>query len=351
MSTRLLQVILQPKFTGSSIVKQKIIYKHSTLDLTDEERIALEASLPEYWHSEKDRLVRFEYYDDMYFCERYKDYFDYKTRETSQKYYKYDVATDDQAQQLYAFFLNQYTKIKISRIENLYERVAGQVGDLTYVKYSLLESRNELLKNSDFVMMPDYPIDADEKEKWVTYRQELRDLTAQQAWIDGDLLNVNMPVSPTPKDQLAVFREQMADLSQIPQDLLDAATQEVIDSGSMESVIRDISQVSVKFELLKGLSKMKLPMLDLDFEVLSQDQDYFDASLYAIKEEMDGESVLPQDWWETATTDVDSLIAGINQKLSAYDVSFNINDILTSIVNTNIERQKEFDALLEEEDL
>ena len=78
MSTRLLQVILQPKFTGSSIVKQKIIYKHSTLDLTDEERIALEASLPDYWHSEKDRLVRFEYYDDMYFCERYKDYFDYK---------------------------------------------------------------------------------------------------------------------------------------------------------------------------------------------------------------------------------------------------------------------------------
>lgn len=349
MSTRLLQVILQPKFNGSSIVKQKIFYKNSSLDLTDEERIALEASLPEYWHTQKDRLVRFEYYDDMYFCERYKDYFDYKTRETSQKYYKYDVATDDQAQQLYAFFLNQYTKIKIARIENLYEKISGEVGDLTYVKYSLLESRNELLKDSDFVMMPDYPIDEDEKAKWATYRQELRDLTSQQAWIDGDLLNINMPVSPVPKDQLAVFRAQIADLSNIPQDLLDATTQGIIDNGTMETVIRDISQVSVKFELLKALSKMKLPMLDLDFDVLSQDSDYFNTSLYAIKEEMDGESVLPQDWWETATADVDSLIAGINQKLAAYDVSFTINDILTSIVNTNIERQKEINALMEEE--
>lgn len=349
MSTRLLQVILQPKFNGSSIVKQKIIYKNSSLDLTDDERIALEASLPEYWHSEKDRLVRFEYYDDMYFCERYKDYFDYKTRETSQKYYKYDVATGDQAQQLYAFFLNQYTKIKISRIENLYEKVAGEVGDLTYVKYSLLESRNELLKDSDYVMMSDYPIDADEKAKWVTYRQELRDLTSQQAWVDGDLLNVNMPVSPVPKDQLAVFRAQIADLSNIPQDLLDATTQGIIDNGTMETVIRDISQVSVKFELLKALSKMRLPMLDLDFDVLSQDSDYFNTSLYAIKEEMDGESVLPADWWETATTDVDSLISGINEKLASYDVSFTINDILTSIVNTNIERQKALDALQEEE--
>jgi len=349
MSTRLLQVILQPKFTGSSIVKQKIVYKQNTLDLTDDERIALEASLPEYWHSGKDRLVRFEYYDDMYFCERYRDYFDYKTRETGQKYYKYDVATEDEAQQLYAYILNQYTKIKIGRIENLYEQIAGQVGDLTYVKYSLLESRNELLKDSDFVMMPDYPIDEDTKAKWVTYRQELRDLTAQQAWIDGDLLNVNMPVSPTPKDQLAVFREQIADMSQIPQDLLDAATQEVVDSGSIEDIVRNISQVSVKFELLKGLSRMKLPMLDLDLEVLSQDSDYFDASLYAIKEEVEGESTFPQDWWETATSDVDALIQGINEKLAAYDVSFTINDVLTSVVNTNIERQKEFDALLEEE--
>ena len=38
MSTRLLQVILQPKFTGS-IVKQKIVYKQNTLDLTDDEEL------------------------------------------------------------------------------------------------------------------------------------------------------------------------------------------------------------------------------------------------------------------------------------------------------------------------
>lgn len=351
MSTRLLQVILQPKFNGSSLVKQKIVYKNNSLDLTDAERASLEASLPEYWHSSKDCLARFEKYDDMYFCERYKDYFNYQTRETDKKYYKFDIASDEEAQQLYVFFLNQYTKIKIARIENLYEQVQGTVGDMTYVKYSLLDSRDKLLAESDYVMMPDYPMDETDRQKWKEYRQSLRDLTDQQAWIDGDLLNIVMPVSPTPKSQLAVFREQLANLSSIPQDLLDITTQDIIENGTMESIIQNISQVSIKFELLKGLSKMKLPMIELDYTALQNDSDYFNQSLYSIKDEMEDESALPEDWWQAATTNIDSLIDGINEKLSTYQVNFTINDILTSIVSRNIARQQELNALEAEEEI
>jgi len=350
MSVRLLQVILQPKFNGSSIVKQKIVYKGNSLDLTDAERASLESSLPEYWHSSKDSLSRFEKYDDMYFCERYKEYFNYQTRESDKKYYKFDVASNEETQKLYIFFLNQYTRIKIARIENLYEQVQGTVGDMTYVKYSLLDSRDTLLQESDYIMLPDYPIDEEDREKWKTYRQSLRDLTDQQAWIDGDLLKIEMPISPAPKNQLAVFRQQLANLSAIPQDLLDATTQDIIDNGTMESVIKNISQVSIKFELLKGLSKMKLPMLDLDYTALSNDADYFNESLYSIKDEIQDESLLPKDWWETATSNIDTLISNINDKLSTYQVNFTINDILTSIVNDNIARQKALNLLeLEEE--
>lgn len=351
MSVRLLQVILQPKFNGSSIVKQKIVYRGNVLDLTDAERASLESLLPEYWHTSKDSLARFEKYDDMYFCERYKEYFNYQTRESDKKYYKFDVASDEEAQKLYVFFLNQYTRIKIARIENLYEQVQGTVGDMTFVKYSLLDSRDKLLQESDYVMMADYPMEEDEREKWKVYRQSLRDLTDQQAWVDGDLLNIVMPVSPTPKSQLAIFREQLANLSSIPQDLLDATAQNIIENGTMESVIQNIAQVSVKFELLKGLSKMKLPMLDLDYTALENDSDYFNESLYSIKNEVEDESLLPADWWETATSNIDLLISNINDKLATYQVNFTINDILTSIVNDNIARQQALNMLESEEEV
>ena len=40
--------------------------------------------------------------------------------------------------------------------------------------------RNALLNESDkIVSVPDYPIDNEKKQKWIRYRQELRDITLQ----------------------------------------------------------------------------------------------------------------------------------------------------------------------------
>ena len=39
--------------------------------------------------------------------------------------------------------------------------------------------RNKLLKESDWVLLPDSPFNEEEKTKWVTYRQKLRDLTIE----------------------------------------------------------------------------------------------------------------------------------------------------------------------------
>jgi hypothetical protein len=42
---------------------------------------------------------------------------------------------------------------------------------------SVQEARNYLLKQSDWTQLLDVPLSEEEKEKWVTYRQELRDIT------------------------------------------------------------------------------------------------------------------------------------------------------------------------------
>ena len=38
------------------------------------------------------------------------------------------------------------------------------------------KERNQLLKDSDYIMVSDAPITAEKKEEWTTYRQSLRDI-------------------------------------------------------------------------------------------------------------------------------------------------------------------------------
>jgi hypothetical protein len=45
---------------------------------------------------------------------------------------------------------------------------------------AVLTRRNELLNQSDYMMMPDYPISTEYREKLAAYRQALRDLTKQE---------------------------------------------------------------------------------------------------------------------------------------------------------------------------
>lgn len=60
--------------------------------------------------------------------------------------------------------------------------------------------RREKLKETDFLVMPDYSHSSDsEKQKWLTYRQELRDITKHTTpMLDNNcyLINVNWPIPP-----------------------------------------------------------------------------------------------------------------------------------------------------------
>ena len=53
-------------------------------------------------------------------------------------------------------------------------------------KEMMREERNKLLQESDFRALPDYP----ERDKWITYRQELRDFPTIWA------LDVSFPIQP-----------------------------------------------------------------------------------------------------------------------------------------------------------
>lgn len=46
----------------------------------------------------------------------------------------------------------------------------------------LRQERDDILRQTDYLMMPDYPIDADAKAQIAAYRQALRDLPQQEGW-------------------------------------------------------------------------------------------------------------------------------------------------------------------------
>lgn len=64
----------------------------------------------------------------------------------------------------------------------------------------LREQRNIILKRSDIYVLPDFPHSSDNvRQNWITYRNNLRELTNTQTpnlGINGELTNVTWPIDP-----------------------------------------------------------------------------------------------------------------------------------------------------------
>ena len=57
----------------------------------------------------------------------------------------------------------------------------------------IIQKKNQLLSVSDWTQIPGNPLTAEQQAAWATYRQELRDITAQS----GYPFNVIWPTPPT----------------------------------------------------------------------------------------------------------------------------------------------------------
>ena len=94
-----------------------------------------------------------------------------------------------------------WEKNKVSRIPSKQE-VFIKYKELVnnYPMIRLKSIRRGKLKETDFLVMPDYPHSSDsEKQQWLTYRQELRDITkyvTPKLDNNGFLVNINWPTPP-----------------------------------------------------------------------------------------------------------------------------------------------------------
>lgn len=94
-----------------------------------------------------------------------------------------------------------WDKNKVARIpskQEVFIKYKELVNNYPMIRLKVV--RRGKLKETDFLVLPDYPHSSDsEKQKWLTYRQELRDITKHvtpKLDNNGFLTNVNWPIPP-----------------------------------------------------------------------------------------------------------------------------------------------------------
>ena len=138
-------------------------------------------NIPDEWSNDNDRIIIFAIYEDgEYVMEKEKLKYDFSTKNTKWVHYTSDFLTLEKAKELYEILKAAITID--TEIKN-YNAVKDYL-ELSKTSYYLTEYHKknnffveELLRGTDFKILPDYPeMFENEKEMWITWRNKLREI-------------------------------------------------------------------------------------------------------------------------------------------------------------------------------
>lgn len=361
---RVLSLRLQRKKYPADIVERYLVYRGNKLDITDELFDKLMSVIPEHWNTDKDRLIQFVWFDDKtFFCVRNKTIYNFSTKETEEKLYHFNSATQQQLDDFIRILIEYFNKSKISEVENFYASVYDSLSDLSFVKERILMMRRQALLDSDYMFNSDYTFKDSEVEKeWREYRQEWRNITEKDFWVNNDFTNINLPVAPSPKESFALLVEGMKS-SLLSVEVTDSLLQDLeIDYDGYKNLAVNYGSIMFKIEILRTLSKLKVPLGvltdDVDTTIDQMDNVVRSAytpidlySRYLSVKDIEGEDsqVTMKTILDEQINNVDIKLGIINEKLKEYNIDFTIGDILQKFVEDMklkaIEKEKENEAI------
>ena len=139
---RVFSLILQRKRYDADIVERYIMYRGDKLILDDAACDELFALIPEVWNSDRDRLVQFVLFEDStHLCVRNKDIYNYQLKESEEKTYFYNAATERQVADLVKIVENFFGKKKLEEVDNFYNDIMTSLSDMSYVKEKILQMK------------------------------------------------------------------------------------------------------------------------------------------------------------------------------------------------------------------
>ena len=347
---RVVSLKLQRKRYPAEIVERYIQYRGSKVDLTETLYDELLELIPEVWNTDKDRLTQFVVFEDnTYMSVRCKDIYNFSRKESEQKTYFYDAATDEQVAELSKIVTDFFGVKKIAEVGDFYDTVMANLSDMSYMKQKLKNMRLEALFRSDFMFNSDYVFsDPDLAQKWKTYRQEWRDIPQTDAWKTNDFVNISVPVAPRAQDSFEIMlgelRKSLVNVSATDDLLEDMAI--AVDCTSYTDAAKHFGELSFKLEVLKTLAKLKIPFNN-NIGDAAHDIDQIELGLsklqlipldvytrYKTAQEIEDESTSEtmKSILDEQLESVDLKIEAINAKLAEYNVGYTINDIMAKYV-------------------
>ena len=152
------------------------------------------------WHSDKDILIAFNYQDspvETWKCEKKKYVRNHTTGEYFWKPYLFTEVEIDVVQKFVADIdeaFDAQLSTEFSDIQHRMSKVIEQSKGLSLTRVKAW--RDFFLRSSDWSMLEDAPITADEKEQWKKYRKLCRELPDQFESGTQVLAEIKIPIDP-----------------------------------------------------------------------------------------------------------------------------------------------------------
>ena len=217
------------------------------------------------WDSDKDKLELFvQYKDGSTKMNKTKYQRNQKTGEYKWVSYQFDTSPfPTEVNDLYNRIVDKWIEYRQGQendLERALEASFSQSTILNWTKVSLI--RNFLLMDSDWTQLGDAPISAEEKAKWVTYRQKLRDIPQDQATIAAN--SVVFPITPSKHTKLGDGKTYLDDVTHfytIPQSVYSKFSTRIVTYLSLAIGTASINEMPVNFitgpNLATGISRIK----------------------------------------------------------------------------------------------
>lgn len=336
---------LERKKYDNQYVQRYILYNGDMLYLTDEQFDDLIVKIPEVWNSDKDRLIYFSMTDDNKFvCYRNKDTYNYATKEVIQKGYYFDAATEKEVSNLVSIVLNYYTNLVITNTQKFYDDIIESLSETSFTKQKILELRDQELKKSDFMFNLDYTFKTEEeKQNWINYRQQWRDITTSDFWINDDFINLQLPVSPNAENLFFSMRQTLTSYyptNSLGSDYLEEIGK-VINKSGYEKLYNNFTKLSLQISILNALTELNIP-LGFDEEKMSKIRDILYKN--SISNSEDDENTDSLTIVENYLAEVERKISLVDSTLSEINANFKVTDIINSMLEDIKKKSQQFES-------
>ena len=166
------------------------------------------------WDSDKDKLELFvQYKDNTVKMNKTKYQRNQKTGAYKWVSYQFDLAPfPTEVNDLYTRIVENWTEYRVGQENDLERALAASFSKSTILNWTKVTlMRNFLLMDSDWTQLGDAPLSTEEKAKWVTYRQKLRDIPEEQK--DNAANAVVFPITPSKHAKLGDGLTYLGDVS------------------------------------------------------------------------------------------------------------------------------------------